>query len=309
MLITIFIPLIIQPVKANSNSTVGSYTWSWTRFWQKFKSYSAWVTEWYDGEAWINHDNCMQIIREHPQENITKITLNFTSQEAGDYRFTFGIDQRVKSYVDKSGQYQYNLTFHGFTIIFDWSDIKDVSGLQLTHGIKNNMFWFRIRRDNVPATYNVVLDPSLVATSSQPQQPFGYSYQRFVFQAQNLHWVFYVDQTDYIRYKTSSDAINWSDATNVRSGVLDGYYFSVWNNETHMDYVFQIDGYGASFPILWRRGRLYGNGTIIWLDSEQTVATPPASVGYWYHSITVDSNGCPWIGYKQIHITDIFNPA
>ena len=186
-------------------SLIDTVTYDWPKFWQTFKTYSAWETEWFNGETWINHDSCMQIIRDYPEPNHVKITLNFTSEEPGSYRFTFAIDKRVKDYVEKISNWRYELTYEGFTVVFDWSDIKEIPNLIVSHGVQDGYFWFRIRKDNVPGNYNFVIDPSIIGTTTE-----GTSYilsdpcSRTIVYANGYYYATYSNGSHVI-YKSSSN--------------------------------------------------------------------------------------------------------
>ena len=51
-----------------------------------------------------------------------------------------------------------------FSVFFDWEDLLTIPGLVFSHGVRNidgkDVFWFRLRRDNVPAGM-YVFDPTI----------------------------------------------------------------------------------------------------------------------------------------------------
>lgn len=102
----------------------------------------------------------------YPENDTCKITLVFNASRAGNYRLTFAVDARVRNYVNRTGEHQYDLDFDDYSIVFDWSDVIAISGLQVTHGMTvvdgSDYFWFRMRRDNVPKGAHVVIDPTVI---------------------------------------------------------------------------------------------------------------------------------------------------
>lgn len=299
----IFILLTVLPsvpdVKAEDQpqttpSTVGTYTMNWPSFWQTFKTFSAWLTEWDSGTGWVNRDACMQIIRDYPEPNHVKITLNFTSQEQGNYRFTFAIDKRVKDYVEKISVWRYELTYEGFTVVFDWSDMKDIPNLIVTHGVQDGYFWFRIRKDNIPENFNYIIDPSVVGTADWDDAT-EYSYQRKVFYMQGLFWVFYYDGTNLV-YRTSGDGESWGSSTTVRASVT-GNDFSLYFDGDNIQYVFSPSGGGN---LTYRVGTPQTTGSITWLSSEQQVTDDDSGNDPY---IACDTSGYPFIAYRNSTLT------
>jgi len=113
------------------------------------------------------------------------------------------------------------------------------------------------------------------------------------FYTQGRFWVFYCDGSN-IGWRSSIDAETWSaftvvKATNTNWDVtFDGTY-------VHITYYYPSGVYGS--PLYYRRGTPNPDGTITWLP-EQTVLPATTNVVYEYPTITVDSEGYPWIGYQ-----------
>ena len=150
---------------------------NWTRFWQLFNVHSDWDLEYNNGSGWISSKQSLQVIRNYyanstempipanvADASFCKISLNFTSPYTANYRLTFAIDLDVKEYIYYETKWEYVVSYQNYTVFFNWADLKNVSGLIFSHGIQpiedESWFWFRIRRDNVPANYNILLDPS-----------------------------------------------------------------------------------------------------------------------------------------------------
>jgi len=137
---------------------------NWTRFWQVFNKHSTWDLEVNMGGGWFSVKADLKVIKSYVNESVCKISLDFTSSYAGDYRLTFAIDKRVENYVYKAAQMRYVLEYADYSVFFDWSDMKSIPQLQFSHGVTQlggqDVFWFRVRRDNVPQGMHVVLDPN-----------------------------------------------------------------------------------------------------------------------------------------------------
>lgn len=130
-----------------------------------------------------------------------------------------------------------------------------------------------------------------VAWSSVTEHP----YQRKLFYALGRYWVFFRD-TGYWKYCHSSDGVSWSDKINIvdlgagaqsLSLVLDGNYI-------HYARIYTSTFYN----LYYRRGELHGDGSITW-GAEQLVRQEPNVTDFELKNvtITIDSNGYPWIGY------------
>jgi len=134
----------------------------------------------------------------------------------------------------------------------------------------------------------VEIDPSVVGTSSN-YYSLETTFERKTFYAKGRFWLIYLDSGDYY-YQTSVNGENWTS----RTYLADGYMLDVYvENGEYIHYSRTADTEGLKY----RKGLLNGNGTITWLAPEQTVAS-----GYWTGatSITVDSEGHPWIAYAVI---------
>ena len=119
-----------------------------------------------------------------------------------------------------------------------------------------------------------------------------YPFQRKLFYASGRHWLFYSDGTNFV-YKTSVGGVVWSDSTTIRACVASDY-ISVWLDDTSIHYVCAV-----ASKIFYRKGTLNSDGTISWDAIEQVVRPAVAGIDYAYPSITVDSDGYPWIGYRR----------
>jgi hypothetical protein len=78
-----------------------------------------------------------------------------------------------------------------------------------------------------------------------------------------------------------------------------GEYFGVFFDGTYVHYTRRF-----SYTLYYRRGTPLSNGTITWSAAEQTVYTGNSSIYYTLPTISVDSDGCAWVGVGQTNETN-----
>ena len=166
------------------NSFGGNITMNWSYFWGLFKQYSAWQLEAWNPqiETWIDEYNgenlneWLTITKTRLSDNASeKIALTVVNNGPIDtfFRFKFGIDLRVKDYVNKTSNFEYVLTYPAnlttdYQVFFNWSDLKqDIQDNKITvnHGVKNlggkDVFYFVIRGlQELPQGQSYTLDPT-----------------------------------------------------------------------------------------------------------------------------------------------------
>lgn len=130
-----------------------------------------------------------------------------------------------------------------------------------------------------------------------------YSWQRKIFYANGLYWLFYGEgtATNNQVYRTSADGVTWSSATTVRTttsfgaglGHRIGYWLEAGTTSIHYAACDADNG----DDLFYRKGTLNANGTITWAAAEQTVAAIDASHAGGYPKVFTDSTGMPWIGF------------
>ena len=125
-----------------------SVNWSW--FWKIFKQNSMWQLEaWHPvQEVWVdnwqgqNLNEWLNITRIRNESNASeKITLNVTNNHPTQdlfFRFKFGINLKVKQYVNKSSNYEYTITYpanatENYTVFFNFSDGSGIFRLCFSH--------------------------------------------------------------------------------------------------------------------------------------------------------------------------------
>ena len=196
---------------------------NWTKFWQVFKNHASWKLEAkhpVSGE-WIDSTDLLTIKRNYTSDNNCKIGLQFTTPDNGyslDWRFTLGIDYKVKQYVNKSGEHEYTLTYesfnNSFSVVFNWSDMLQYSGLIFSHGVKNidgsDYFWFRVRRNNVPPDFFVDIDPNYTVYSGAFVQADMPSQRKMARQSNGTLWVGIENSWNVYIAHSEDEGISWS---------------------------------------------------------------------------------------------------
>lgn len=133
-------------------------TINWSYFKQLFNQYCDWELEYkrYSYSEWTNGNEYMTIEKTWNESGFWKFNLIFdVPVHIYSARFTFACDMVVLNYVEREGyevwlNYSANET-EKYSMLFNWSDIASIPNLIITKGIYNNRFWFRFRRDNIPA--------------------------------------------------------------------------------------------------------------------------------------------------------------
>lgn len=125
----------------------------------------------------------------------------------------------------------------------------------------------------------------------------NYPKQRKVFWMAGLLWVFYSDGKDAV-YRTSPDALHWSDPTSFGIGGHFGHRIGCWFDGTYFHYALCTANLGED--VRYRRGEPQADGTIKWSAPEQIVYDTPADKNVMYPKIIVDDQGYPWITFMAL---------
>jgi len=153
-------------------------------FWEKFRQHSAWQLEaWHPvQEQWVsefqgeNLNSWLTIDKTRSSDNSSeKINLTVTNNapQATRFRFKFGIDARVKDFVNKTSNFEYVLTYpanstEDYKVFFNWSDIKPLLEndiVDVKHGIVErqgrDVFYFIIESNvNLGSGNSYTIDPT-----------------------------------------------------------------------------------------------------------------------------------------------------
>jgi len=161
-------------------------------FWDLFRSHGAWQLEaWHPiDEEWVsswqgtNLNTWLDIDRNRSEDNLSeKISLTVTNNHPSQdlyFRFKFGIDLRVKSYVNKSSNWEYELVYpvsdtEDYTVFFNFSDVQSLvqdGVISQNHGVKNiagkDVFWFMLTqnrsRNPLQSGNSFMIDPNFGIT-------------------------------------------------------------------------------------------------------------------------------------------------
>ena len=131
---------------------------NWSHFKKLFNEHTNWLLEYkrYSYSEWTNGNQYLTINKTWNESGFWKFNLILdVPVNVYSARFTFGCDLQVLDYVEREGyeiwlNYSANMT-EIYSMKFNWSDIASIPGIIITHGKTDNLFWFRFRRDNIPA--------------------------------------------------------------------------------------------------------------------------------------------------------------
>ena len=268
------------------------------------------------GISWVEIDDYWYNVTRHytdylgTEYNITyivksnspiKITVSLKFGQKDNYRLAWypsGITKTVYT------QEQYRLVFGRQVkykwVGFDWSDvfynfgnITEVSVEDVANGKKANIY-FNI--GEVEAGQTVTVDPSIVATTSYEETMT--CHQRKTFHENGYFWVFYYDSSDdTLKYKSSSNGLTWSSPVTVATGLWAWYDFDIFLEDDTTIHLVYTDS-TTNFPIYttyYMKGTL-GSGTITWGTAYVVVSGVEVDIP----SITLDTNGYPWVGYRNV---------
>ena len=113
---------------------------------------------------------------------------------------------------------------------------------------------------------------------------------RSVFFAQGRTWVLYFNRSSYMYYTSSVDGVTWANPTSLE--VSPNHPPVAYFDGTYVHIAFQK---GSPLYLCYVRGTPNSDGIITFGSVQNVIAT---SSNYAPTSITVDSNGYPWIGYR-----------
>jgi len=161
--------------------------------------------------------------------------------------------------------------------------------------------WFAAEQtvDAMDGTHYTTASEMYVVGADTSGWSQGWTAQRYTFFAATKYWCFYTE--GYFGFRTSPDESDWSAFTEVCNVAHRGYDISIAFDGTYVHYVFAPTSV-AGGDVMYRMGQPNSDGTITWLQVEQTVVDlpiPPPGVFSCDPTITVDSNGYPWIGYGR----------
>lgn len=161
-------PQVTAPTHQSSTEVISQQTEvsiNWTEVWQDLNKYTLWDLEYYEAPQWINIKSDLTVQREFTALNRCKITLIFDASHSANYRLTLAINKIATNYINRTDKHQFTLNYTDVALTFDWSDIISIPNLQISKGILDGYFWFRIRRDGVQLGAHIEIDPYIILYS------------------------------------------------------------------------------------------------------------------------------------------------
>jgi len=242
---------------------------------------------------WIQGNQYLNVDMEDIGNNALKSTWNFTTPVAGNYRLTVVVDADTFN-VSQTDTYEYTLSLEAFnntfSLIFNYEDLLQYSNLIFNQGRTDyngrDVFFFRVRRDNVPANFFVSWDPSYEVTNAGNEL---YNMGRTVAHGiDGRLWCIYQSATGGANIEYSDDqGDTWILDHNFDLTGTD-FYGSVAtdsNGVCHMMYYLLDTDY-----------------KIIYSNSSDWTTTHTISSGAehnWRHSFAIDSNDNIHMVYKE----------
>jgi len=132
---------------------------NWSHFKQLFKNNFDYLLEYRINDEWVEGNEYLSIGCDWQgnDSGYWKINLTFTKPPSPemDVRFTIGMNKQVLDYVERAGQYEYWINYTAnntevYNCFFNWSDLMSIPDLIFNHGVQDDLFWFRFRKDDVP---------------------------------------------------------------------------------------------------------------------------------------------------------------
>lgn len=152
---------------------------NWSFFKELFLAHTDWILEYkrYSYSDWTDGSDYLTIERTWNDSGFWKFNLILdVPVDIYSARFTFGVDLPCLQYVERSGHevwinYTANET-ETYCCMFNWFDIAGIPGLVITKGVQDDIFWFRFRRDDIPAGH-YEFDPTFGYTGETSSANLG----------------------------------------------------------------------------------------------------------------------------------------
>jgi RHS repeat-associated protein len=144
--------------------------------------------------------------------------LQFTSKSSGRYRLNYQLLNLTKAVALSERTSSIQVGFGPENYTFSWSDIP--KNMQPTAELDEKGFSLTINLGQIAPGITESVDPSIIS-SNVAAGSTAYTFQRKVFyepKGRN-YFVFYYDGY-FIRYRSSSDGVNWSSSSDLPSGLV-----------------------------------------------------------------------------------------
>ena len=156
---------------------------NWSYFKELFNQHCDWLSEYkrYSYSSWVDGSDYLTIEKSW-NDTLGGWKFNLILDvpvHVYSARFTFACDLAVLDYVERDG-WQVNLNYtvpntdEVYNVFFNWSDMAGIPNIIFNKGVQDNHFWFRFRRDNIPAGH-YEFDPTFGHSESGTQGAIGIS--------------------------------------------------------------------------------------------------------------------------------------
>lgn len=264
---------------------------NWTKVWQVLRNKVHWSLEVYNPNTgeWVEDNQYLTIHIDNISDNSRKVNLTFDAPYTTNYRLTFGIDYDLKDYANLTGEHEVTLTYENcnrtFNLIFNWSKMTEIAGLEFSHGTKEingkDYFWWRVRKDNVQAGTHVDLDPSYVVDSAAVAVMYGHRITRT---SSGRLWTCYHDSSlDIYTAYSDDDGITWTSNIVPDTDSYDSYHPAIAvdsNDVVHLVWYGKHAG-SASFQLR------HADSADNFIDASNITS---ASAAHLFPDVEVDSN-------------------
>ncbi|MEM3793315.1 MAG: hypothetical protein QXS76_00250 [Candidatus Bathyarchaeia archaeon] len=246
------------------------------------------------------------ILASRPEGHIRSIRLRFLNGTSADYSMTNARDL-TKALSSMATASVGLIAGDGKEInIFDFSDIRGdsdrsirIEQATLPNGLATYVLCLRFLFGPLAAGQALMIDPSIVATSTSSASVMPYS--RSTFFDGTYYWAFYFDGANTV-YRYSSDGSTWSAATTL----VNRPNMAFWHegNMVYGAYGWYDGGYYVGVTFL--KGTISGT-SISWASSTVWSYPPSYPLAGWacYPSVTKTPDGALWVAFYFYYCEDL----
>jgi len=169
-------------------------------------------------EEWIQNNDYLIVTLDDIGNNTLKSTWIFDAPVAGDYRITILVDASTFN-VSVTGEYEYTLSLDAFNetfnLVFNYSDLLQYSDLQFKQGRTDynghDVFYFRVRRDNVSKDTHVEFDPTYeIFSGASVSNAYGFQ-RKLARNSTGTLWACFEESADVHIAYSDDDGETWTD--------------------------------------------------------------------------------------------------
>jgi len=283
------------------------------RFWRTFLHNANWSMMYsLNGVAWDDCTSYLQVgLVNRSGGDGKKVSLNFTAPYTAYYMLNISIGYPVVSYSFDTVLKEFTIVFGGTQYQFTWqlnySDIKSLPNLVFNYGVRNNFFWFSIRRTTlISAGFHISLDPIYTVTSRTFGQATALSTQRKL--TRDINGTLYETYakrngtglySNIMVAHSHDNGVTWSNV-NVTNEPGTSTYYQNWSS-------IAVDSRGW-VHVVWM-GKTSGSGTGTWIrychsvtngDTWESIIniTITINVAAAYPSMAINSSNGIWVVFQ-----------